>query len=263
LAALLFTRETLGQPGGVGQSAARSGDWTTRRDAFAQSLGLEPAVYAKQGIDRMSDLVRTAIAVGTIDDARRLSLVDLLGVENAVVAEADARALQNLGRAESGELSEAYVNYYGDLVAGVAALNDQRALPALLGAIKTGSMATDAIASFGQSAVEPALGLLNSDDSSRRYSSALVLAKLVKSTKVDRDGVVRIGAALRTAAADPYPPVRQAAISGLVAVGDAESIAVVQRLSETDPYRAEHVDGQPYAIREAAARALAQFNERP
>ena len=54
----------------------------------------------------------------------------------------------------SGEqLGEDYFDFYGDVIASVVALNDRRAIPALLGAIDTGGMATRCLASFGDAAL--------------------------------------------------------------------------------------------------------------
>src|SRR5205823_4223851 len=49
---------------------------------------------------------------------------------------------------------EGYVTYYSNVVAYVAALNDLRALTPLMDVIDTGNMVTQALAAFGQPALD-------------------------------------------------------------------------------------------------------------
>jgi HEAT repeat protein len=54
---------------------------------------------------------------------------------------------------------------------------------------------------------------------------------------------------------DAEPMVRRHAVRGLVALGDQESIELVEEIAATDPYRADFLDGR-YIVREAAREAL-------
>jgi hypothetical protein len=61
-------------------------------------------------------------------DQIKVAIINLLPLENAYASSQDS-------------LSEDYVTYYGDVIGAVAALNDVRALNALLDVIDSGNMA--------------------------------------------------------------------------------------------------------------------------
>jgi hypothetical protein len=241
------------------QNEIDSDDWTIRRGAFARLLGMDPLVYSTGGVNNIGDVVRVSLAIQALDDQRHIALLNLLMTENRVVVEGDTEVRSTLASLRSNRLSEEYVNYYGDVVIAVATARDARALPALLGAIRTGTAAMDAVASYGAPAIGPLLELMDSPDNADRYSSALALWRILvtsQSSASDPSARARIKTALIEASRDPYSPVRQAAVVGLVALGDPESLGVVSNLAVRDPYRAEYQTGRPYVVREAAARAL-------
>jgi HEAT repeat protein len=176
-------------------------------------------------------------------DARKVALIELLDIENRTVE-------------REPQLSEAYTNYYGDVIAAVAVIADARSLDALVGAISTANMATGTLISFGNAAVEPVAKGLESPNPSVRSSVAWTLSRMLeKSREISSTPASRtiIKTALVRAAKDDYPVVRLN--YGLVALGDPESIAIVDELARNDPYGADFKNGE-FLVRDAAAKAL-------
>jgi HEAT repeat protein len=81
-------------------------------------------------------------------------------------------------------LSEEYVNYYGDLIAAVAALQDVRSLDALVGAIATGNMAIGTLVGFGKQAVTPVARQLQHTDPHVRSAAARTLSQMVTAERL-------------------------------------------------------------------------------
>jgi HEAT repeat protein len=165
---------------------------------------------------------------------------------------------ENKTVAEQKDLSEEYVNYYGDVIAAVATLNDPRSLSALSGAITTGNMVWSTLIGFGPSAVAPVAGLLVSPEDRVRSTATLTLPEmLVRSVEIATDAQSRrtIKAALADASMDRSYLVRMRAVVGLARLGDDDALAMVKELAANDPFRDEMREGR-YIVREAAAEAL-------
>jgi hypothetical protein len=74
------------------------------------------------------------------------------------------------------------------VIAVVSGLHDERGIPALLGAIKTGGMATRGLAEFGRKAFAPVLRLLSSPDPMTRAAAVFALREMLEMGKLnDRD----------------------------------------------------------------------------
>jgi HEAT repeat protein len=237
------------------QSEIESEDWATRRDAFATVIGLEPRSYSAEGAQDVGGVLRRTIEMDEATaDTRKLILIDILHVETGVTNEKRHQALAGTLSPEE-RLSEEYVNYYGDVIAAVSSLGDPRSLQALLGAITTGNMVVDSLASFGSAAVGPIVMLLESSDSGVRSAATLTLVRILERF-ADLRMVETVRGAMKRAAADPDPFVRIRAVQGLTIIGDNDSVALVEEIAQSDPYQAEHREGQPYIVRQAAVQAL-------
>lgn len=242
------------------QDELNSPDWTVRRGAFAKLVGTNPENYANRGLVYVARLLRNTLQKEPKNrEARRTGLIKLLETENGVVEEKRLKRLAS--RLETPDekdlLSEEYVNYYGDVIAAIATLKDPRALNALLGAITTGNMATRTLVSFGKPAVEPVTQRLQHPDPRVRVAATWTLSQMLEASEIANDPVSRskIKAALIRAATDNDPFVRREAVDGLARVGDQESIALLEKIARTDPYRADFLQGT-YVVREAATKAL-------
>jgi HEAT repeat protein len=130
--------------------------------------------------------------------------------------------------------------YHGDLIAVVAALDDPTALRALMGALRTGEMASRGLAALGDVAVPV---LMRAATVTRTRSAALMaLARMVAGglanpparglSGANRQEIRRV---LLDALQDPEPYYREAALEGLVGFNDDEVRAAVTRAATADP----------------------------
>lgn len=139
-----------------------------------------------------------------------------------------------------GQLGEDYFNFHGDVIASVVALNDRRAIPALLGAIDTGGMVTGSLASFGDAALPGILQRVNDQDTVVRMGTINSLAEMLSKNptlfNANRIETEQVKRALLSAAADNEEPgVRMVAVGGLAALRDPSVLSVIQKLAELDP----------------------------
>ncbi len=189
----------------------------------------------------------------------REALIKLLEREDSVV-EASRAKFQGSGGAE--RLSEEYVNYWGDLIAAVAALKDPRALKGLLGAISTGGIAERGLIQLGPVALDGIIEKAERGDDITRMSATTVISRILDpgNKKAFGDSVsrVKIKTALVRAAADENPFVRRAAVEGLGKLQDPSVRPILQKLAREDPYEASKHGGPKgvYPVREAAKKAL-------
>lgn len=135
-----------------------SGDPARRMEAFYRIVRLgEPA--------GASVSVQAAVAplVAKLPEMRA-ALIEALKRENALLR-------------QPLELGDDYSNYYGDLLAVVAAVGDPRAIPALADAMGTGNLAMGALVAFGRPALEAVLERLKQGRTQR--SACAVLGRML------------------------------------------------------------------------------------
>lgn len=151
------------------------------------------------------------------------SLIDLLGRENV-------RASRSFG--------EEFSNYYGDLIWCVATLRDARSVDALLGAVKTGNLATDGLAALGQDALPTILRTLDTTDSGVRNGVLRVLEKMATPSAQSAAGAAstaQVRAALLRGIDDEDASNRRVAIRALEPFADADVRSAVLSRSTADP----------------------------
>jgi HEAT repeat protein len=132
---------------------------------------------------------------------------------------------------------EEFSNYYGDLIWCVATLRDARSVNALLGAVKTGNLATDGLAALGEDALPGILRALDSTDSGVRYGVLRVLEKMVNpSAQLSLGSASReqVRTALLRGVEDEDAFNRRVAIRALEPFADANVRRVVLSRSTTD-----------------------------
>jgi len=147
-------------------------------------------------------------------DEIKLTLIRLLERENSFIKESEKKF------PASGEtLSEAYVNYHGDLIWAVSSLKDNRAVNALMGCLGSGKMAIDGLVALGRAAVDPVAYQLNNKDEIVRHSATMVLALLIEANKTaiqsDLVAMEKIKRALIQSTRDDSHYTRISAIEGL------------------------------------------------
>lgn len=193
-------------------------------------------------------------AVPSQADALKKVLFATLARENAIVRQADRK---------NGTLTEAYSEYYGDLIAAVAALRDPRSVDALVGAIGTGNMATSALAAIGSPAVDPVIEKTKDLDKRTRQGAALTLGKMVDPDLALANDIrpsrEKVKQALLQTLGDPEGSVRASSISALSSLKDPEVVEKLQRISTHDPYKLRTKDVDVFPVREAAKKALANM----
>jgi len=191
----------------------------------------------------------------TADDVERLRLgvIQLLVMENN-----DRTPVANDSEGEeNGE-------YHASLIGFVAGLNDERAIPALLGAVNTGGIACRGVARFGKKALDPTLLQVKGQDSEMATGALFVIRDMLElHTVSDAESRLRIKAAVRSALASPDGGVRDSAIVVSEYLDDREEfVPVLKEIAEHDP---EKLPNQPkndgtvgdyYIVREHAAKLL-------
>jgi hypothetical protein len=143
-------------------------------------------------------------------------------------------------------------------------MNDERAIPALVGAMPYGSDATGALLRFGNKAVGPILDQLKSRNALLRIS-ALRMAISMEGRN-ESVSPPRIRGMLQSALAAPVAVVRSAAVNEIACLDDRQDfVPVLEKLAKTDPvhYKGREDDGvdgdQFYPVRFDARRALREI----
>lgn len=249
----LQTTETVN--GGVPQqlTAFHSPDWKFRANAFyglIQGLSGPPAHSIQGMVQKM--LAQHPAEEGPI----KLGLIGLLHTENANVEDFKKR---------NAHFGEDYSNYYGDVIGVIAALEDVRSMPELLGAITTGDMATRTLAGFGEIALPPVLSKLNDPDPLVRGAALFTLLEMVEMDKVkETTSITKIKKAFLKALNDPDGSVRGSAVFGLEKVGVKNAIPLLTQIAKHDP---DVLKGQKdgggdfYPVREAAEAEIARIRK--
>jgi hypothetical protein len=186
----------------------------------------------------------------------KVGIIHLLNVENMEVQKAKQTGTKFT--------TDAHSEYYGNLIGVVASMNDERAIPSLLGAITTGGMATRSIAGFGDKALDAVLKKLQDPEPLVRTSVLFTIRYMLKMKSVaDPGSQVRIRNAIRSSLEDADFGVRDAAISAIEYVEDREQfVPALEKLAQTDPVKLPGTPddggdgGQFYPVRQDARRLL-------
>src|SRR5213592_1625084 len=207
-------------------------NWKNRREAFYGLLGLGAGSVYQEPNDALASLLQK---FPERSDEVKLALIEVLEREHSFQKKYDAEY-----RRTGVPMGEGYgEGYYANVIGAVSSLRDIRSLNALIGAINTGSMATSALAAFGDVAVDPVLKVFNSGDNTARHSACGVLSEMLdakNATKV-RNPVSRrkIKDALIRAVGDGNLFVRYTGVEGLGKLGDPDVIPLIQNLATNDP----------------------------
>lgn len=234
--------------------------WEARSSAFYQLIELGLGRKFNGETSRMPSIVANLLTSEPAEaDRTKSDLIGLLSQENAFVREQRERF------DKTGEtLTEGYVNYYGDLIAAVASLNDPRSLDALVGAMTTGDIATRGLASLGRPALQPVLHELGSPDPLTRVAVLSVLSEMARSQWISGDPGARrlVKDAVVEALADPNPQVRIFAVRVASELGDPSLRPLLAKLASSDPYQSE-LPGQAgtYPVRRTAKEALDHWRD--
>jgi HEAT repeat protein len=218
LLALLLAPSGLAQSIAISLGQFQSADENVRMEAFYRILGPVLGERLNMG-ENVSKLLRDHQSERQIIVP---ALIDLLRRENI-------RVLSPFG--------EKFSNYYGDLIWCIATLHDARSADALLGAVKTGNLATDGLAVLGEEALPVTLPALDSNDSGVRNGVLRVMEKMVNPSAQSPLGIAataQVRVALLRGVGDEDDFNRRVAIRALEPFTDREVRKVVLDRSTAD-----------------------------
>ena len=228
-----------------------SSDLTTREAAFDDMLTL---IYEGQKQNRASgdtDALANFLASHPDQAGRvKLGLINLLNADNGLFMDP---------KTPPGTYTEGDTEHYAEVVDAVSSLNDERAIPALVGAMTTGGMATGGLLKYGQKSLGPVLEKLGDPDPMVR-SSAIDVAVAILLMTDDPASHARILALVKPALKDSEFLIRTSAISAIERLSDREQfVPALEELAQHDPFklpgRADD-GGELYPIRLKAKRLL-------
>ena len=154
--------------------------------------------------------------------------------------------------------TEEHSEYYASLISTVAAIQDERAIPALIGAVSSGGMASRAIAGYGDKAVRPLLELCStrSEDTLDRASALLTILRMLQmQIPISETSQTEIKSVLRIALKDPDYLVRYGAIRAIEYLKDRDDfVPALNELAEHDP--GEDIGKEHHSLRPIAEQLL-------
>jgi hypothetical protein len=161
-------------------------------------------------------------------DQVKLSLIHLLAEENHSFIETKNPPPDSHAEDDVGE-------YYAELVDAVSSLNDERAIPALAGAMVTGAMAQRSILKYGDKAFAPVLEQLKSSDALVR-SSALDTSFALLEQRGGLAAQAQIKELILAYIKDPGSVVRRSAVQEIGCLNDRqEFVPLLKEIEKTDP----------------------------
>jgi len=184
-------------------------------------------------------------------DRVKLGLIDLLNRGNdAFVNASPVPAIYTENDSE----------HYAISIEMVASLNDERAIPALVGAMTTGGMATRGLLKYGDKALGPVLGELNNPNPLVRGSAFRTGIEILK-IKNDAVSHARVLGMIRAAIVDQTSLIRDNAlwaIERLAPEDQGQFLAVLQEMAQGDPF----FNSDHYPLRDRARNLLEMVAKR-
>jgi hypothetical protein len=203
-----------------------NGDLATREAAFDELMDYMGADKTTH-VAGTPDLVNKFI-VGHPEDADRvkLGLVHLLIRENYLFVE---------DRNPPAGYDEGDSEHYAQLVEVVSSLDDERTIPALVGAMTTGGMAERGVLKYGDRALEPVLEQLKNPNELVR-ATALSMSITLLEARSDMASRMRIRELIRSSLMDPASVVRGHAVKEIDCLSDRQNfVPILEKLAKADP----------------------------
>ena len=228
-----------------------SPDLETREAAFDDMVTL---IYEGQKQDRGSgdtDALASFLASHPDQaDRVKLGLINLLNADNGLFMDP---------KTPPGKYTEGDTEHYAEVVDAVSVLNDERAIPALVGAMTTGGMAVGGLLKYGQKSLGPVLEKLG-DPNPLVRSEAINTAVTILLMKDDAAAHARILALIQPALKDNEFLIRSSAIFAIERLKDREQfMPALEELAQHDPFKLPGKaddGGELYPIRLQAKRLL-------
>jgi hypothetical protein len=163
-------------------------------------------------------------------DQVKLGLTQLLSQENYYFVESKNPPPDSHEEDDIGE-------HYAELIDVVSSLEDDRAIPALVGAMTTGGIAQRGLMKYGDKALVPVLGQLKNRDALVR-AAALGMGIALLERQNDSASQARIRELIRSSLADPKPVVRTHSIREIGCLADRQDfVPMLQQIAKTDPWK--------------------------
>jgi hypothetical protein len=188
-------------------------------------------------------------------EAVKLGLIQMLTAENHLFIESK---VPPPAAHEEDDVS----GHYADLIYVVSSLDDERTIPALIGAMTTGGMAQRGLQKYGDKALGPVTQQLKNPDALVRATALEVSVGLLRMHD-DVAAKTRVRELLLASISDPEPVVRRQAIRNIDCLEERqEFVPILEQVAKTDPVKRPgkaddggETDGF-YPVRFEARRAL-------
>lgn len=204
-------------------------------------------------------------------DRLKVGIIQLLIAENARINLPDEELLKQVANASCGDGSDNCdgseegdeSDYYPSLIATVAAFNDERAIPALVGAMPYSSLATGALLRFGDKGLGAVLDQTKTRRNALLRASAFGMVIGLLDAKNDSSSRARLKEVIQSALADPSSAVRSKTVWEIDCLDDRQDyVPILEKIAKTDPQKLpgkadDGGDGDEfYPVRFDARRAL-------
>jgi hypothetical protein len=232
-----------------------SHDLLVREDAFADLMAKMKSDVGDETASSNPGEILNRFLSRHPDQADRVkvSMIQLLTTENETF----------LGKnVKPGTYTEKDTEHYANVIDTVSSLNDERAIPALVGAITTGGMAQRGLVKYGGKALDLVLAAFKSGESQTR-SAALGTAVTILRSSIDAASHVQAAALLGSSLKDADFVVREEAVMLVDCANDRQDfVPILEQLANTDSTRYpggtdDGTDGNwHYPVRVQARRVL-------
>jgi hypothetical protein len=196
-------------------------DWGNREEAFDEALKLLASENtAPRDIEHM-----------------RLGMIGLLTSENTKnnISDKEMAKLAAIRAAYDEDEDAESQRYMERLIATVAGFNDERAIPALAGAVCYGDVVTKALLSLGDKALVPVLDQLKSRNSTLRMCSLGMAISLDTPNGVISQ--IRVKELIRSSLNDSDPNFRTQVVRAIDCRKDRQDfVPLLQEVAKTDPF---------------------------
>ncbi len=220
-----------------------------------------------KALDEANVLLASGKSTTEASDRVKLGIIRLLIAENARINVPDGEVAKQAETASCGNGSDDCEgdesDYYPNLIATVAAFNDERAIPALAGALPYSSLATEALLRFGDKGLDAMLAQFKTSRNALLRASAMGMVIGLLSRRDDPVSQSRLKELVQTSLADSKPVVRTHAVLEIDCLTNRQDfVPALEKIAKTDPFKLpgkadDGGDGDEfYPVRADARRAL-------
>lgn len=238
-----------------------------------QDLNSTHQAVRERGFNAASKLLASHNTTASDLDRLRVGIIELLIAENERNNVPDEKLFKPVASqpgcrnnkdncADEAEEDKSVTGYLPRLTAKVATFHDERAIPALAGAMGWGDAVTKALLKFGDKALGPVTEQLKSQNYSMRMSALDVSISLLQ-TQTDPASRTRIREAIESLLTDHVPVVRRHTVQKITCLPDRQDyVPALEQIAKTDPFKlpGKVLDGgdggQFFPVRYDARRAL-------